>query len=204
MSFIDDTYFNEDISLTGQQLTNISSWITRYEEELLKKLLGYTLYTELIDDLDENDNPQTQKFIDLVGGKAFSFELNGYTISTKWEGLRNVTIKKSLIAYYVYYHYRNKTETYSTISGEKRNASENSISVNAVYNLVDAWNKMVEWYGFFPYEYFYTASEVMFLDNSNYSHINKMPSAYNYLLANLEDFEDWVFEPIEAKNILGI
>lgn len=197
MSFIDNTYFVGDINLTSGQLDNITNWITVYETEILKKLLGYTLYAELQADL-VSGVPQTTKFIRLVNGYTFSFEFNGQTINEKWEGLKGLN-KKSLIAYYVYYQYRNLNETFNTTAGQKTNVSENSQNVNAAFYFIYVWNKMVELYGVVP-EY----NESYFLNNDNYVHFNKLPSAYNYLLANIADFENWVYEPIYYQNIFGI
>lgn len=199
MSFINNTYFNRDINLTSGQLNNMTFWISEYEPEILEKLLGYNLYSELISDLDIDGNPQSQKFIDLVDGKEFSFDLNGYTINTKWKGLRN-NFKKSLIAYYVYYQYRINNESFNSSVGQVITNTENSVHVDAKPELIIAWNKMIDLYGFIPYNYVNNC----FLDNSNYIHYNNLPSAYNYLLANIVDFNNWVFEPIETQNILFI
>ncbi len=205
MAFIDKTYFFNDIELTGSQLSNVTQWINQYESEILTKLLGYRLKSELDADLDTNGNPQTAKFINLVnGGVEFNFDLNGYTIYSKWKGLRDQSNLKSLIAYYVYYQYRNYNETSTTTVGEKRNVGENSESANPEYKLMDAWNKMIDWYGYIPYDYFKYNCETLFLDNANYEHINKDSSAYNYLLANISDFENWVFEPIEKLNMFHL
>ena len=201
MSFIDYTYFNDDINLTGAQATNITSWITIYEEEILKSLLGYTLYTELIDDLDVNGNPQTTKFINLVGGAEFTFETReGYTVSTKWMGFRDSVRLKSLIAYYVYYQYRNEKESFNTNAGQKVNVSENSERASVIYKLVNTWNKMINLYGITPKGY----EPEYFLNLDNYEHYNILPSAYNYLLANKDDFSTWIFNPLRKQNSLGI
>lgn len=198
MSLIDNTYFNEDINLTSGQLTNITSWITVYETELLKMLLGYPLWKLLIADLDGNDDPQTQIYIDLVDGAEFSFEYGGVTITDKWEGLRGLN-EKSVIAYYVAYQYMNQNETFNTTSGQKKNKGENSESVSPVFKLVDMWNKMIDMYGEVP-DY----RKEFFLNSDNYTHYNEMPSAYNFLLANITDYPTWVFKPLQKTNIFGI
>jgi hypothetical protein len=198
MSIIDNTYFNEDITLTSGQLTNITDWITVYETEFLKMLLGYPLYKLLIADQDGNGDQQTEPYVSLVDGADFSFEYAGNTITERWEGLKGVN-QKSVIAFYVFYQYMNQNETFNTTAGQKRNNSENSVSVSPVFKLVDVWNKMVELYGPVP-DY---RSE-FFLNNDNYVHYNALPSAYNYLLANITDFETWVFKPLQKTNIFGI
>lgn len=198
MSLIDNTYFTEDINLTSAQLTNISDWIDVYEAAFLKMLLGYPLYKLLLADLDGNGDPQTEPYTSLVDGAEFSFEYAGLTITDKWEGLRGLN-KKSVIAYYVAYQYIDQNETFNTTAGQKRNNSENSISVSPVFKLVDIWNKMVDLYGPVP-DY---RSE-FFLNNDNYVHYNALPSAYNYLLANKDTFSTWVFKPLQKINVFGI
>lgn len=199
MSFIDNTYFIKNINLTSDQLNNINSWILEYEPDILKKLLGYNLYSELINDLDVDGNPQTQKFKDLVNGKEFNFDFYGYTINTKWEGFRN-TLKKSLISYYVYYQYRVNNESFNSSIGQVNTNTENATRIDANPVLIITWNKMIDLYGFIPFNLINNS----FLDNSNYIYYNTLPSAYNYLLTNIVDFSNWIFEPIETQNILNI
>ena len=87
MSLIDTTYFVGDISLPVSTNSNISSnltnSITRYEDEILKKLLGYELWRDFKAGIAE-DEPD-QKWIDLRDGAEFSFEYWGHTITTKVE-----------------------------------------------------------------------------------------------------------------------
>lgn len=199
MSLIDKTYFIEDINLTGSQLTNLSSWITVYEDDILIKLLGYSLYKALKADLDGSGDPQSQIYKDLVNGAEFSFEFLGQTINTKWEGLRGFN-KKSLIAYYVFYQYKNNTEHFNTSAGQKSGLSENSETVSVRPTLIHAWNKVVDMYGVTPYG----LSVNDFINNESYYHFNIYPSAYNFLLANLSNYSSWVYEPIEKQNIWGI
>ena len=122
MSIITSAYYIRDINLTPGQITNvIADWQDIYEEIVLKKLLGYDLYTLYVADLALSvyGSPTAQRFKDLIYGKAFSFEYNGNTIANKWMGLRDSTLLVSLIAYYVYYNYRNETETFNSGSGQK-------------------------------------------------------------------------------------
>jgi len=224
MSFIDYTYFINDVYLPvigdadGQ--TVMTESITRYENEVLTCLLGYELLKELKADLDENGIPQTQKFIDLVDGKEFSFILDGYTINTKWEGLAN-TIKTSLIAYYVYYKYRNNTETLTTTTGEAKNSKENATVMNPFPKLVYSWNEMIKLYGETPrqyrnpvsfkqywgeynYRFDYAYNYDLFWRNiDNYIHFNSNPSAYNFLLANKANYTTWIFKPQYKLNVFG-
>lgn len=197
MSFIDNTYFVRGINLTSQQLDNITAYITEYEPEILKKLLGVTLYTELIDDLSEAGVPQTEKFVNLVNGvSSFEFTtISGYDVVTEYKGL------KKLIAYYVYYQYRNINESLTTTVGQMLPLAENAQREDVYPKLIYAYNELVKLYGEIPEDYYYRD---YFLDNSYYEHYLPDGGAFNYLLANIEDFPGWVFEPIKKKNLFGI
>jgi len=206
MSFIDYNYFINDINLPlgskTELRTAINNAIDDYEPEILKKLLGYTLWKALIADLDGDGNPQTQIYTDLVNGAEFSFTYEGHTINTKWEGLRNTDTYKSLLSYYVYYQYRRNSGTNSSGMTELVNKPENADIVSPVYKLTRAWNRMVDLYGQTPLKYF--DSKTYFLNQSNYEHYNTEPSAYNFLLANVSNYSDWVFTPIRKINSFGL
>jgi hypothetical protein len=198
---IDNTYFIGDINLTAQQLNNIQGYIDVYEKEILVKLLGYPLYKELVDDLNEGE-PQTTRFEKLVDGDVFSFKTyQGYTVDAEWNGLRDKAKKKSLIAYYVYFNYVNYNNTQMTTVGNKITMAENAQDADVRMRLVKAWHNMRNWYGKSFKELSYNQA---YLDSSNYEHENPEPSAFNYLLAKKEDFNNWVFEPIDSINYLGI
>ena len=203
MSFIDESYFINEINIptNDNNLATISQFILRYEKEVLKSLLGYELYTALIADLDNYGTPQTQRFIDLVDGKEFSFEVNGSTINTKWEGLINED-KVSLISYYIYFNYRNQFENVFTGVNEVQSISENSTFVSVMPRLVDTWFNFLQLYGDLPIGI--NQYNANFLNNESYSYYNVEPSAYNFLLANLDDYPEWVFKPLGKLNIWGI
>lgn len=204
MSLIDGTYYNSDINLTAEELTIVASdWQAVYEEAILKRLLGYELYALYDTDLNKTgdiDEPVAQRFKDLVDGKDLTFEANGYTVNTRWVGLRDKTMLKSLIGYYVYYNYRNETESSNSGVGQIQSLSENAVKADVRPKLINTWNKLIEWYGLTPHN----ISRNYFLDNGNYSHYDSEPSAYNFLLANLDTYPEWVFKPLETQNIFGI
>lgn len=205
MSIIDQTYYTKDINLTDDQITKMfATWQASYEESIIRKLLGYTLYALYNDDLDKTgsiDNPVSDRFKALVDGAEFSFAINGETVNAKFSGLRNSVFKKSLVGYYAYYMYRNEVESFNSGAGQVISNVENSEKTNIMPLLVSTWNKMINWYGKTPDRLNYIE---YFLNNGNYSHYNTLPSAYNFLLANKETYPEWVFEPIADQNIWGI
>jgi len=209
MSIIANTYYHSDINLiagTDGQLESVSeSWQAIYEEIILKKLLGYDLYALYVADLATTpttpQSPTLQRFKDLVDGKDLTFEVKGYTVSTRWIGLRDSTMLKSLIAYYVYYNYRNETESSNSGAGQILPLPENSTKADVRPKLINTWNKMIDWYGLTPNS---IISKEYFLNTGNYRHYNSLASSYNFLLANIDTYPEWVFEPLEKQNIFGI
>jgi hypothetical protein len=91
------------------------------EEDYLRDLLDDKLYNELIADLDGNNDPQTQKFIDLMDGKTYNRE-SGKEI--KFDGL------KKMLRYFIYYEWIVYTWSNNTGTGQVLNVNENSEKVN--------------------------------------------------------------------------
>ena len=206
MSILTEAYYSKDINLTAEQAGKVAtSWQATYEEVILKRLLGYDLYALYAADLATTpatpQNPTEQRFKDLVDGKVFTFDYCGNTVTKEWKGLRDSTLKKSLIAYYVYYQYRNEEESFNSGAGQVTSNTENSSKIDVTPKLISAWNKMIDLYGQVPNQYI---NKDLFLNQGNYKHFNSEPSAYNFLLANKETYPEWIFEPIVKQNIFGI
>lgn len=201
---IDTTYFVGDINVPlnskAELNSGINDSISKFEKEVLKSLLGHSLYVEFMTAYDASQqllDPVTlpAKWDELLNGADFSFDLGGETINEHWVGLKNVE-KQSLIAYYVYFMHRRNNESQFTAQGETRSTSENSVMVSPRAKLVNAWNKFIELYG-----------DIEYVGNglSTYQHENAEPSAYNFLLANKANYSGWRFKPQGTKiNILGL
>lgn len=215
MSFTDYTYYVRDINVPVNvndsstdaekqrdgNYVRLNDSINRYENDVLKSLLGYALWKEFTDAyaasiLEVDAVALPTKWSNFLNGAEFSFELNGQTISTKWNGLIN-SDKISLIANYVYFYHRLYSQTSNSGIGETKAKGENSVIADGSYKMVSAWNKMVNLYGEIPYE---TIKIKSFLDVDNYVHYNVSPSAYNFLLANKETYSNWVFTPLHKKH----
>jgi hypothetical protein len=198
MSLIDTTYFVGDINVPLSSNTDLNTAftesITRYENAILKRLLGYDLWKEFIDGIAEDE--VEQKWIDLRDGAEFTFDFYGNTVSTKWNGLIN-SDKISLIAYYVYCKHRLANDTHYTGIGEVKSKGENSNAVSSLSKQVWAFNSMVALYGHVPLK---VMDVYNFLTCDSYQHFNREPSAYNFLLANKDTYSNWIFEPIARIN----
>lgn len=203
MSLIDATYFVRDINVPLSSNTVLNSVfnnsVLRYENEVLKSLLGYTLWKEFTDAIAA-EGTLAQKWVDLRDGADFSFDFNGYTINTHWNGLVNAE-KVSLIAYYVYYQHRVNHESEYTGIGEVVAKGENSKRVSPLDKLVLVHGNMLDLYGRIPAK---ARRYYSFLNNANYFHYDDKPSAYNFLLANVDTYTGWVFKPIGGVNAFGI
>lgn len=202
MSILSDGYWSGSVNLTADQITQVNSaWLDNYEEKILKKLMGQELYKAYITDLNGTSDPTAQRFKDLVDGAEFSFDYYGSTVNLEWNGLRDADLQVSLIANYVYFNFRNQTETINTNVGQKTASAELAVQADVFPKLRSVWNDMIDMYGETPEDYI---KNEYFLDLSGYAHFNTLASAYNFLLANEETYPEWVFTPLRRINIMWI
>lgn len=171
--------------------TLLTEYITDYQEEILIDLLGYPLYKLFIAGLEEQ-NP-AQKWLDLRDGAEFSFDFNGKTVTCKFAGVSKI------VAYYIYLKFRNENESFFSGQNQVKSDSENSIPADFTEVIVPKFNKMVQLYGRIPRCYY-----MPFSPDANTSHFDSFPSAFNFLLANISDYPDWLFTPIAYANEYGI
>ena len=198
MSLIDSTYFTGEILITNKSAISVdlTQAITQYEKEILISLLGYELYKLVTE--NQNDEP----YKSLIEGAEFELTFNGITQTLKWEGLKN-SIKESLIAYYVYYKYQERNYIQNTGVGTVQASAENSELVSPYSKMVNAWNKMIELYGWFP-NYWFISTQSNILQPTGVTVYDNNPSAFNYISANIEDFPQWIFKPLRTINAFGI
>lgn len=139
---IDHTYFTQKLSLPqrgnseGQDL--ITDFIETYEEEYLKKVLGYDLWLAFSTGIAGSPGGYDQRWIDLLEGKAFTYLSKNYN----WDGFE--TMIKTPIANYVYYKWTEDQASNNTLVGTAVQVVDNNSRVNAVSKMVDAWNRMVD------------------------------------------------------------
>ena len=84
--FLDQSQFTGEINILFQSDSidkQFSDFAATFEKDVLTELLGITLYNEFIADINENNVPQTQKFIDLLNGVVYNLESNGRPIEYK-------------------------------------------------------------------------------------------------------------------------
>jgi hypothetical protein len=176
MSLTDSTYFVRDISLTKGALDNIAASLTRYEPEILTKLLGYDLAKDVI----AYTGASTQLIKDIVEGKEY---LEGsYTV--KWNGLKN-SAKVSILAYYTYIQYlMDKSISFQNVGAVSANV-ENGVNVGPSVLIQRASASMRELIG-------YPGQDVY------------APSLYNFLVKHSSDYPLWIFNEYRPVNVFGI
>lgn len=181
-NLIDKTYFVGDINLPPQALdgdyATIDGYISKYEKEVLLKLLGYDLYKELKAEIDADS--YSEKWDKFVNGAEY--KVDDYTV--KWNGLINDE-KVSLIAYYIYFNFVRDNISDTTIIGEVLSVGENSQRVTPADKMANAYNSFVDLYGR--------------LSDGAYH-----PSAYRFLTEHEDDYDLWLFTPVNKINTFGI
>lgn len=116
-------------SHTSAELLN---YINDLEPTILRKLLGVELYDLFIADLDANNQPQSQRFIDIFN--PFSYDYNSTIIESK--GI------KEMLKGFIYYEYVRDSDYFNVISGNVKNSFGNSEKARGVeYGLNERYNK---------------------------------------------------------------
>lgn len=200
MALIDSTYFRGELLITdkGAIATDLQQAIDQYEPEILKAALGYRIYKEVI----KTGVDLVEPYKSLVQGAEFEIEINGELMLMKWEGLAN-TQKKSFIANYVYYNYMKRNYIQPSQVGTNQPIAKNTVMVSPYPKMVNAWNQMVEMYGMFPNSWFRDNRFLMTKPDGTQIYTDD-PNLYNYMCANIDKFQDWIFTPIRTINEFGI
>jgi hypothetical protein len=209
MSFTTGAYFKNDIAIPNitkdggvTYSTAIVAAIDKYESEIRIDLLGYELNKALEADLNGSGVPQTQRFIDLVNGAEFTHPDTEQLL--KWIGFVN-TEKESMIAYYVYYNYVYYKNFHLSGIGSTKIKSENAERVSPFDKLQLSWSKFQKLYAGFDYDIneCYFSEHGTKVEDLNGT-FNALPSAYNFLYANKEDYPEWVFTVKYDKDIFSL
>jgi len=189
-NIIDVNYFVGQIAIPFDNVDPdefTSTYIAVYEREILIRFLGYDLYKRFTEGLAQPSPAQI--WLDLRDGVEYTVDVNSVSHLIKWNGLAN-SDKVSLIAYYVYYKWLSQNDTQVTGTGVGRSTKENAEIYDPNFKLVQAWNNVLELSGL----NWYPKTE---------------PTLYNFINDNKEtylpdEFDPWIFKPIEPANFLGI
>ena len=172
--------------------------IDQYEPEILKAALGYKIYKEVIKTGDDLVEP----YKSLVEGAEFEIEIDGELMLMKWEGLANTQKNRSLLIMFTIITIN--AITLNLLKLERISLKrKNTVMVSPYPKMVSAWNSMVEMYGMFPNSWFRDSKFPMTKPDGSNIYTND-PSLYNYMCANIDKFQDWIFTPIRTINEFGI
>lgn len=136
-SLINSSFFIRDINLVNlsepKVLERLNYFIAKYETELLRKILGLSLYNALLSE-------SSQRITDLSYGTGYTIQ-NGF--ERYWYGLVHDT-NISLIANYVYYYYQQANALQTTGTSTKASKSEAGVSSSPRDKMVSAWKFFAE------------------------------------------------------------
>lgn len=123
----------------GARQDDVNHFLTVYEIEYLKQLLGYNflldgddLFTEFNDALVAADND-----FDNLSDEWKALYLQIYPVAQN-------TFLISPAAYYVYYKYMRDSVTITLESSQQKPQTENAVGADSTNKLSFAWNRMVE------------------------------------------------------------
>jgi hypothetical protein len=185
MSLIDKTYFKMDINLPASNFTDLSNYVSTYEPEILRLLLGEDLYQLVNAFILSNPTASSQAVQDLVLGKEYTVDIGLASPSkVKWNGLIN-TSKISIISYYIYYWYMRNKVSLTTTTGEVKSSYENATRGAVANKVNNSWRRLQKLYGF--------------VDQSLI-----IPSAYNFLYEHESDYPEWIFTPLKSTNAFDL
>lgn len=217
--YIDNTYFIGELNIPNSQSypnsnldgnkVSLSQFIDEYEVELMTYALGYDLYSEFADSFENNGDLKAgadQKWVDFVNGKEYTLDGKKY----KWKGLRYTegSVKKSLIADYIYCKYlENYQVSFGGVGTQTENA-KNATKVSPIPRITNIWNGFIVKYqgeqgGGYPKMVSTTYGSSVGLDwmQRRYSGYVSM---YQYLLDNEDDFPNLEMSLFESKNSFGL
>lgn len=159
---IDASYFVGELNIPNTDdlsvLSELTSFINKYEVNFMREALGMDLYRAFMNALGQTsagylnvtegkaNEDIDQKWKDLLNGKEYI----GLDVRLhKWIGFvsvaDDVSGKKSPIANYVYYWWMRSHATQSTGVSEVVANADNAVNVSVAEKASRAWNEMVEW-----------------------------------------------------------
>jgi hypothetical protein len=182
MPLIDKTYFVGEINIPDTSTTSVEErltfFIAKYEDQLLRSLLGHALYAAYTTGIAA-ETPDS-KWTDLRDGKTYTDDDDN---TQYWPGFRKASTKQSLIANYVYYWWTRDKVTHTSAVGETTPASDGGGNASPALKQMRAWNELAD----------HVAELVRFLD---------------YHIEDYPDWEQWSsatvlidFAPINTFNI---
>ena len=129
-------------------------YIQIYEEQYLIDLFGATLYDDFINDLDNNNYPESPNFQKVFDPFHLDNTSNGFL--TSYNTYNSVIISKGILDMlkgFIYFEYVKDTANQITSQGQKIPQGENSLTATTLYNMMYTryWEALktyraIQWY----------------------------------------------------------
>lgn len=211
---IDETYFKRELFVPNadevgrRAYEDLQEFIDGKSRELLRDLLGYSLFNDLDSQIVNGKLPNTAdlKWRNLVNGVEYTKDGETYY----WLGLLRVdgSFKKSLLANYVFTHWLEFSQSTQSGVGEVVLQAKNATRINSTKRLVNVWNDFVEMYqgdkGFYDYPHTYYYKGIPVIDWATNDNDNNYVSLVKFIEDNDTDYPDAPCKLYELKNSLGL
>lgn len=195
MSFVATTDFDvlpyniPNLDTLEDQFT---AYVDEQEPKLLKKLLGYQLYSEFIAGLAVTPTPAA-KWTDLKNGKEYTY----LDVTYKWEGM--VAMLRPLI----YYKWLSDTYDFHTGGGIAISDPENAEIISPNTRLVRAFNDYAMQAGV-NYRYNGYLDWFQDFEVENIYGIAMRNTLFGFLKVNIADYESLAYTPPVPLNFFDI
>lgn len=149
MSLIDQTYFTGRLNIPNSDkdfvLERLQYFIDDLEPKFLTDLFGYPLYSLLAVEMQAEEDDSLSSY-----STRFDRLINGYEYTRqdtrlhKWNGLFFIrdSVKVSLIANYIYWHWLKDQNSQTTGLGENATQAQNATLVSPTIKMNQVWNEM--------------------------------------------------------------
>jgi hypothetical protein len=142
MPLIDKTYFVGELNIPDTSnaavVERLDFFIAKYEEQLLRSLLGDALYEAYKAGIEVTPTPAT-KWTDLQDGKTYQ-NTDGKTF--RWMGFKKSDTKQSMIANYVFYWWLRDKASTTTAVGEVALNTDGGVRISPAVRMSQSWNEM--------------------------------------------------------------
>lgn len=125
---------DRNIPNLDKDLESFNTFITRWQKDILIKLLGYDLYLAFETGLEE-ETPDA-KWTNLRDGSNYQVD----SVNKQNPGI------KDIVAYYVYCKWVQVNFNQVTGIGVINATSDNAVKVDPEFKIMDAWNNMLNYY----------------------------------------------------------
>lgn len=206
-NLIDKDSFSGLTALVGMGQTwnnsDLDSYITMYQEVLLKRFLGESLYNLLDANYTESSGDKWDK---LVNGETYTKDYAGSDFTIKYKGL------KEMLTYFIYFFYKSELASSPTEGGEVISNYSNSTHAKIDRKIIKAFNLGVDLLG----EIVEFDSDVEYIDGvgdypfftHNISKDSYKATLFNYITykngLDSTTYPNWIFKGYNKINELGI